>query len=107
MRIESNQPTKRNNARLMLTTAPGAALGAGIRYILPTQAEMKTLKQSADTFFSNAATAARGSKRSILKYAGIGAIVAGGVHLLTKLFAKKQDKAQTGDVVEFSKYQSL
>jgi len=52
--IDSNQQTKRNNAHLMLTTAMGGAIGAGARYIVPTQNEVKSLRTAADTFFSNA-----------------------------------------------------
>ena len=91
MRIESNQPTKRNNARLMLSTAAGAVLGAGTRYIMPTKAEVGKIKAAGDTFFSNAATAARGANRSILKYSGIGALAGAGLVLLSKLFPKKEE----------------
>ena len=105
-RIDSNQPTKRNNAQLLLTTATGAALGAGARFVVPTKNEMGALKTASDTFFSNAKTSARGANRSILKYAGIGAVVAAGIHTLAKLFAKN-NTSKTADSFEYSKYQAL
>ena len=105
-RIDSNQPTKRNNAQLMLSTATGAAIGMGSRYIVPTKAEMKTFKTAADTFFSNASTTARGANRSMLKYGAIGALAAATITLLTKLLANKQP-AQQADTFEYSKYQAL
>ena len=105
-RLNSNQPTKRNNAQLMLSTATGAALGMGSRYIIPTKAEMGTLKNAADTFFSNASVATRGANRSILKYGAIGALAAATVTLLTKLLGNKKPQAQ-GDTFEYSKYQAL
>ena len=106
-RLNSNQPTKRNNAQLMLTTATGAALGMGSRYILPTKAELGTLKTSADTFFSNASTAARGANRSMLKYGAIGAVAAAAVTLLAKLLGSKNSKVQNSDTFEYSKYQAI
>ena len=106
-RIDSNQQPKRNNAHLMLTTATGAALGTGARYIIPTKAEMTSFKSNADTFFSNAATNARGANRSILKYGGIGAIIAGGIYLVSKLFNNQKAREAQMDTVEFTKYQAL
>lgn len=105
-RIDSNQPTKRNNAHLMLSTATGAALGMGSRYVIPTKAELGTIKNAADTFFSNASTAARGANRSMLKYGAIGALAAATVTLLAKLLSNKQPQAQT-DTFEYSKLQAI
>ena len=105
-RLDSNQPIKRNNAQLLLTTATGAALGAGARFVVPTKNEMSSFRTAADTFFSNAQTSARGANRSILKYAGIGAAVAALVHTVTKLFAKN-NAPKNGDSFEYSKYQAL
>ena len=108
IRIESNQPTKRNNAQLMFTTATGAALGMGSRYLVPTKAEMRSLKSSADTFFSNTATAARGANRSMLKYGAVGALAAATITLLTKLLgAKQEQKQEQADTFEYSKLQAL
>ena len=98
--IDSNQPTKRNNAHLMLSTATGAALGAGARYILPTKVE-------ADTFLSNASVAARGANRSILKYSAVGAVIAGGIYLISKLFNSQKAKETQIDTFEINKYQAL
>lgn len=106
-RLSSNQPTKRNNAHLMLNVATGAALGAAARYITPTKNELKSFNKVADSFFSSTSTLARGANRSILKYAGIGALIAGGLYLLNKLFAKKPQEQPQQDTFEYSKYQAL
>ena len=105
IRIETNQPTKRNNAHLMLATATGATVGAATRYVMPTKAELKKFSDVADTFFSNKSLNARGANRSILKYAGIGAVAAAGLHLVSKLFKKPQE--QTQDTFEYSKLQTF
>ena len=105
--IDSTQPTKRSNAHLMLTTATGAALGAGARYVLPTKNEMQSFRTMGDTFFSNVATSARGSNRSILKYSVVGAVVAGGAYLLGKFFANKKPEQKYDDIYEFSRYSAI
>ena len=107
MRIETTQPTKRNNAQLMLTTATGAALGMGARYIIPTKNEFKNLKGAADSFFSNASTAARGANRSMLKYGAIGALIAATVSLLTKLISSKNDEPNYTDTFEYSQFKTM
>ena len=104
--INPIQP-KTNNARLMLTTTAGAALGAAARYVVPTKAEWSSIKTSADTFFSSASTMARKTNRSILKYAGIGAVVAAGISMMAKLFDKNTNKTAYTDNFEYSKYQAL
>ena len=88
----------------MLTTATGAALGAEARYVVPTKNECKNMKSSSDTFFSNVAANARSANRSILKYATVGAVVAAGVSLVSRLFAKPKQTAQ--DTFEYSKLQA-
>lgn len=95
---------KRNNSHIMLSSAVGAAVGAGARYIVPTKTELNQLinKDAVDTFVSNTATAARGSKRSILKYGGIGAAIAAGLSVLAKAFSSKNREA-----LEYSKYAAL
>ena len=105
MKIQANQPTKRNNAQLVLNTAMGAAVGCASRYVLPTKNELGSMKTCADTFFSNASTSARGASRSVLKYAGIGALVAGVIHLASRLFSQKAQE-QT-DTFEYSKYSAI
>ena len=104
--IDSNQTTKRNNTRLMLSTAAGAAIGTSARYLVPTKAEMGTIKTAADTFFSSASTIARGANRSMLKYGAIGAIAAASITLLTRLFNNKQ-QTQQFDTIEFSRIQAI
>ena len=92
----------------MLSSAAGAALGAGARYVLPTKAEKTALKAAKDTFFSSANVAARGNGRSILKYGGIGAILAGGLYLLSKFFEnKKIEDSKYIDSFEYAKYADL
>lgn len=106
--IDSNQQTtKRNNAHLMLTTAVGGTLGAGARYIVPTKAEMKSFGAAADTFFSNTKVAARGTNRSILKYGAIGAVVAAGLTIISKLIKNNKQTNQFEDSFEYSKYAAL
>ena len=107
MRIESTQPTKRNNAQLMLTTATGAALGMGARYIIPTKSEFGNLKEAADTFFSNASTTARGANRSMLKYGAIGAVAAASIALLARLLTAKKDEPKYSDTFEYSKFKTM
>lgn len=107
--IDSNQPTKRNNTHLMLTSAAGAALGAGARYVLPAKnAADSAVKTSVKNYFSSNALNARGANRSILKYGALGALIAGGLYLITKAFnAKKEQMQKYDDIYEFSKYQAL
>ena len=101
----TNVEPRKNNSHLMLSAAAGAAAGIGSRYVIPTKNEFSQLinKDAVDTFVSNTATVARGSKRSMLKYGGIGAAVAVGVTMLSKLFAPKNRQYQ----VEYSKYEAL
>lgn len=105
IRIESNQQTKRNNAKLMLAATTGAAAGAASRFVLPSKNELISLKKSSDSFFSSASLAARGAKRPILKYAAIGALIATGIHAIAK--AVKKPQKQTADTFEYSKYQAI
>ena len=105
MKIQANQPTKRNNAQLVLNTTMGAALGSAARYVVPTKSEMGSMKSCADTFFSNASASARGANRSILKYAGIGALVAGVCHLASRLISQKNQ--ENADTFEYSKYSAI
>ena len=105
MRIESNQqPTRRNNAKLMLATASGAVVGAASRFVLPTKKEFGAIKNATDTCFSSKSTMARGANRSILKYAGVGALIAAGIHTLAKMF-KKPEKEATNSF--YSQYQAI
>ena len=90
----------------MLTTAAGATVGSLARYVIPTGDELRNFSTAKDTFFSNASTAARGANRSILKYAGIGAIIAAGIHCVKNLLTRKNEET-SGDTFEYSKYAAL
>ncbi len=104
MKVAPTQLNKTNNARLVLTTATGAALGSLSRYIIPTKNEIKNFKTCSDSFFSNASTSARGASRSILKFAGAGAIIAAGLHIIKNLLASKQAQNEPKDTFTYSKY---
>lgn len=95
MKIQPTQPTKRKNANFALTTAAGAAIGSCARYVLP-------LKNTADEFVSSSA---KGAQRSILKYAGAGALIAAGANILSRAFSKKQEFENEN--FEYSKYAAL
>ena len=87
--VSTVEPKRRILPALGLSAATGAAVGSGMRYILPTKEQLK----SADSFVSSAAMNARSANRSILKYGGIGALVASGLTLISKLYnsPKKSD----------------
>ena len=106
MEIRPIQTTnnRKNNSHVMLSSALGAAAGIGARYVVPTKTEMSQIinKDAVDTFVSNTATAARGSKRSMLKYGGIGAAIAAGISIIAKAFSSKNREA-----LEYSKYAAL
>ncbi len=84
--IEPQQ--KKSHNHTALATVAGAAAGALSRYVIPAKSEMK------DGFFSSAQMSARGESRSILKYAGIGALIAFGVNRIINAFSpdKKEEK---------------
>ena len=104
-RIDSKQPNSK--AKLLKPMATGAVLGMTSRYVIPTKQEFGALRQTADTFFTNAATTARSANRSMLKYGAIGAVIAASITLLAKAI-KNQKKPQTyTDTFEYSKYQAL
>ena len=107
--INSIQPTQQNKnyAKFAMASGIGAIAGAGARYLIPTKKEISAIfnKEAVDTFVSNTAAQARGANRSIVKYAGVGAIVAAGLTLLSKIFPsqKNYDKAN----LEYSKFGAL
>ena len=105
MEIKQIQTTnnKRSNSHVMLSSALGAAAGIGARYVVPTKTEFSQIinKDAVDTFVSNTATVARGSKRSMLKYGGIGAAIAAGISIITKAISKNRQ------ALEYSKYAAL
>ncbi|MBQ8476297.1 hypothetical protein IJ531_04465 [bacterium] len=98
--ISRIEPKRRNFPSLGLSAGVGAAVGTGLRYIVPTKAEL----QSADSFISSAAMNARGANRSILKYGGIGALAALGLALIIRAF-NPQHKQDTG--IEYTKLGAL
>ena len=104
VKVSLEQPYKTNNARLVLTTATGAVLGSLSRYVIPAKDEFKNLKTASDSFFSNAATSARGANRSILKYAGVGAVLGAVVHIAKNLLTNNQKKEEPADTFTYSKY---
>ena len=100
MGVPSIQTTQQNSnvyKRAGIASVLGAAAGMGARYIVPTKNELSSMfnKEAVDTFVSSSATAARGASRSILKYGAIGALVATGIALLTKVLGgqKQNDSA--------------
>ncbi len=98
-----NNNAKDNTAKYAVSAGLGAVAGAAARYIIPTQKEMAEMihKEAVDTFVSSAAIKNRGASRSILKYAGLGALAAAGLSLVSKVFPKKDDYAKAN--AEYSK----
>ena len=86
--IKPIQSTQSNYAKFTLATLAGGALGATSRYFVPTANEAKNLKSGFDTFVSSTAREARGKNRSIIKYGAIGAIITGGLYLISKALNK-------------------
>lgn len=83
----------------------GAAAGAGIRYIAPTKNELGQIlnKDAFQKAISNASTTARAQSRSILKYAGAGALVGTGLNIASKVF-KGIKNYQNSISFDYSKY---
>ena len=92
---------KRRLTSLPLNAVAGAGIGAGLRYILPSKDEMRSM----DTFVSSAAMNARGANRSILKYGAIGALIASGLTLLAKVYTSDNSKKDTS--LEYTKLGAL
>ena len=94
---------KKNNHSLILPAAAGAVAGGVARYLAPTKAEMVNFlnKETTDSFVSQAKVSARSANRSMLKYAGVGALVAGAAALVAKAFSPQPKSPST---VEYSKY---
>lgn len=102
--IQTIETPKRKNAHIMLLGAGGAVAGGAARYIMPLKDE---LSQGKDTFFSNAKMQARAQDRSILKFAGIGALIAMGIGLVAKIFSDSKIPAQKKETIEYSKLGAL
>ena len=99
--ISTVEPKRKHTPSLALNALAGAGIGAGLRYILPSKNELKSM----DTFVSSAAMNARGANRSILKYGAIGALIASGLTLLAKVYTKDNSKKDTS--LEYTKLGAL
>lgn len=104
--VSTVKPNSVSNGHLAFSAGMGALAGAASRYVIPTKSEFSSIvnKDAVDTFVSNASTAARGANRSILKYGGVGALIAGGIYLLTKAFSKKDNEPEN---IEYTKLGAL
>ena len=98
--VSITEPKRRKVPSVAIGAGAGALIGAGARYLIPMKSELV----SADKFISSAAMTARGNSRSILKYGGIGALVAAGLVLLAKTFTPEHKK---DDSVEYTKLGAL
>ncbi len=103
-------PTPKRKPNTALMAGVGAAVGAGARYILPTEKEMSSIlnKENVDTFVSSASAVARANSRSILKYGAVGAAVAAGISLIAKAFNSNKNKEEENiNDIQYSKYQAI
>ncbi len=107
--INITQTPKRHNAHTMLLSTVGATVGGLSRYIIPTENEFSSFKNGLkqDGFFSNTQMAARAKDRSILKYAGIGAIVMAGIGLIVKLIKDSKSPKENVEQIEYTKLGAL
>lgn len=66
-----------NSNKKVLSACLGAAVGAAARYVVPNKGEMKQMfnKDAFKNAAKKASTASRAQSRSILKYAGFGAVI--------------------------------
>lgn len=101
-KVTLNEPKKRNS--ILPSAAIGAVAGMGARYTMPTKSELSGFvnKSNVDTFVSSAATTARANKRSILKFAGVGAAIAAGISALYN--AIKTQKNYVPSDIDATKY---
>ncbi len=86
--ISNAEPKRRTAPAVGISAGVGAVTGMGMRYILPTKDELKSM----DTFMSSAAINARGANRSMLKYGAIGALGASFLALMAKVFTPEHKK---------------
>ncbi len=86
-KVQTTDSNRNNYKNLALTAGVGAIAGAGARYLIPTKDEFSHIfnKEAVDTYISNTATQARGASRSIIKYGAIGALIAAGLSLISKI----------------------
>ena len=100
----TTKPNNRYSGTLLAGTT-GAVAGAGARYVIPQKGDFSSVfnKEAVDKFVSSASTKARGESRSILKYAGIGAIAAIALNFLSKVFPKPKEEPSH----EYTKWNAL
>ncbi len=96
----------KNTKKTVLMSAAGGALGAGLRYIIPTKEEFQAIynKNSKDCFLSSSKMNARGESRSILKYSGFGALIALGLSFAGRLLTPKTENQKN---ITYTKYGAL
>jgi len=82
----------------------GAALGSVGAFVLPSKQELGNVfnKDRVDTFVSSVSQHAK--DRSIIKYAGFGAIALFAINALVKAFSKKEPEKTN---IEYSKWDAL
>ncbi len=102
--VNITETPKRNNAHTMLLGTTGAVVGGLSRYVVPKKGELSSFGDilKADTF-TNSKMAARAKDRSILKYAGIGAVVMAGAGLVAKLIKNSKIEKNNPEQVEYTK----
>ena len=105
-KITTVKPNISNRTRIGAAAVSGAAVGTAVRYLAPTKKELSSIfnKDAVDSFKSNASAMARANSRSLIKYAGVGALVAVGLKYVSKFF-KSAKEAQ--DTFEYSKYAAI
>lgn len=103
-KIETSQPKRKISN--FAAAAAGAVAGAGSYALLPTRKQLSAIinKETTDSFISSAALKARTANRSLAKYAGLGALAAVGMNLLSKVFAPK---TQSDTSIEYSKWGAI
>lgn len=98
--ISKVEPKRRTTPSMGLAATAGALAGTAARYVIPSKVD----KNAVDTFVSTASK--RAQDRSILKYGGIGALIAIGANLINKALHKDENK-QDDTVVEYTKLGAL
>ena len=103
--ISKVEPKRRTTPSLGAAATVGALAGTAARYVLPSKNDASLInKDAVDTFVSS--TAKRAANRSILKYGGIGALIAVGANLIHKAL-KKDDTKNNNVSIEYTKLGAL
>lgn len=102
--VSTIKPQQKKN-RFVPTVALGAVGGAAVRYVVPTKNEIGQVvnKDAFKKAASKTAALTRGESRSILKFAGFGALIAGSLNITAKAInciKKSQDNMH----YDYSKY---